>query len=56
MSIFSGRWEKGNIDIVIYAPPNLKLRELGKKFHYETLYNTDHVYVVRNTHPLGNKT
>lgn len=47
--------EKGNIDIVIYAPPNLKLRELGKKFHYETLYNTDHLYVVRNTHPLAVK-
>ena len=39
----------------LYAPPNLKLRELGKKFHYETLYNTDHVYVVRNTHPLAIK-
>ena len=52
---FQWALEKGNIDIVIYAPPNLKLRELGKKFHYETLYNTDHVYVVRNTHPLAIK-
>ncbi|WP_443894677.1 LysR substrate-binding domain-containing protein [Parasutterella excrementihominis] len=52
---FQWALEKGNIDIVIYAPPNLKLRELGKKFHYETLYNTDHVYVVRNTHPLAVK-
>lgn len=52
---FQWALEKGNIDIVIYAPPNLKLRELGKKFHYETLYNTDHMYVVRNTHPLAIK-
>ena len=52
---FQWALEKGNIDIVIYAPPNLKLRELGKKFHYETLYNTDHLYVVRNSHPLAVK-
>lgn len=52
---FQWALEKGNIDMVIYAPPNLKLRELGKKFHYETLYNTDHLYVVRNTHPLAVK-
>ena len=47
---FQWALEKGNIDIVIYAPPNLKLRELGKKFHYETLYNTCLLYTSLRAH------
>lgn len=50
---FQWALEKGGLDLVIYAPLNLKLRELSKKFHYETLYNTNHLYVVRNSHPLA---
>lgn len=52
---FQWALERGTVDLVIYAPPNLKLKELGTHFHYETLYVTDHVYVVRNTHPLAVK-
>ena len=52
---FKWSLEKGNIDIVIYAPPNLKLKELGKNFHFKQFYSTNHLYCVRNSHPLALK-
>lgn len=52
---FQWALEKGSIDLVIYAPPNLKLNELGRKFHYKKFGNSNHLYVVRNSHPLAKR-
>ena len=47
--------EKGEIDLIIYAPPDLHPDELSKKFHYFRGSGNGHVYVVRSGHPLVQK-
>lgn len=44
--------ERGYLDLVIYAPKNLHVSELSKKFHYFRLPAVEHVYLVRKSHPL----
>ena len=53
---FQWALEKGNIDIVIYAPPNLKLREFRRKeFTAKPCTTQTMCMSVRNTHPLAIK-